>query len=551
MTHETDAEFIEHIPCSECSSSDGCAVYDDGHMYCFSCGHYFPSDDEQGSPSTSDSQKDSKGTGGFLDGQPKELVKRGISYETCRKFDYLVGTKGDTKVQIANFYDAKRQLVFQKIRDSKKNFSARGNIKLAPLFGQHLWKEGGKKIVITEGEIDALSVSQAQGNKWPVVSIPNGTKGAAKALKRQLEFLESYDEVILMFDNDEAGREAVEECVELFTPGKVRVAKLEGAKDPNELLVAGKSSDIITAIWQARPWTPDGVVNGLDMWDEVTKPVQWGLSYPWESITHATYGIRPNEIITLGAGTGMGKTEFFKELCTHMVVEHKQNIGVLFLEEANRDTALGIMGKHASVPFHLPDVEFTEEQKREAYDATMGTGRVFLYDSFGYTDYEIIKSRIRYMVVSCGCKTIFLDHITALVSGGAVLDERRELDAIMTDLASLVRELNVTLFLISHLSTPEGKPHEEGGRVQIKHFRGSRAIGQWSSFMIGLERNQQDEEEKGITTFRILKDRYSGRATGFTTHFGYDYETGRLFEHMENPFDNEEERGGSKDEPDF
>jgi len=124
----------------------------------------------------------------------------------------------------------------------------------------------------------------------------------------------------------------------------------------------------------------------------------------------------------------------------------------------------------------------------------------------------------------------------------------------MTDLASLVRELHFTLFLISHLSTPEGKPHEEGGRVQIKHFRGSRAIGQWSSFIFGLERDQQNDDEvvRGTTTLRILKDRYTGRATGRTIFFGYDYDTGRLVHKTECPFDAADDEGkADKSDRDF
>src|SRR5690606_11763508 len=81
-------------------------------------------------------------------------------------------------------------------------------------------------------------------------------------------------------------------------------------------------------------------------------------------------------------------------------------------------------------------------------------------------------------------------------------------------------------------ATPEGKPHEEGGRVMIRHFKGSRSIGFWSHYMFGLERNQQadDPVERTTTTFRILKDRHTGRATGQTFFLGYDPKEGMLFE---------------------
>jgi 5S rRNA maturation endonuclease (ribonuclease M5) len=116
-----------------------------------------------------------------------------------------------------------------------KDFLFLGDIKEAGLYGQHLWRNGGRKVVITEGEIDALSVSQAQDNKWPVVSVPNGARGAKKAIQRELRWLEEFEEVVLMFDEDEEGRAAAQECAGLFRPGKCKLARLP-MKDANELL---------------------------------------------------------------------------------------------------------------------------------------------------------------------------------------------------------------------------------------------------------------------------------------------------------------------------
>jgi twinkle protein len=88
--------------------------------------------------------------------------------------------------------------------------------------------------------------------------------------------------------------------------------------------------------------------------------------------------------------------------------------------------------------------------------------------------------------------------------------------------------------LVSHLSTPEGKPHEEGGRIMGKHFKGSRAIMFWSHFMFGLEGNVQSEadEDKVKRNFRVIKDRMSGRSTGFVLPLTYDHETGKLKESL-------------------
>jgi twinkle protein len=109
-------------------------------------------------------------------------------------------------------------------------------------------------------------------------------------------------------------------------------------------------------------------------------------------------------------------------------------------------------------------------------------------------------------------------------------DEKGSLEQIMKEMAGLANELGIIITFISHLTTPEGKPHEEGGRVTIRHFKGSRAIGFWSYFMFGLERDQQAEDPvvRQTTTFRILKDRYTGQATGEVLYLAYDRDTGLL-----------------------
>jgi twinkle protein len=538
-----ESEFIHKEPCPKCGSKDNLARYSDGHAHCFTqgCKHWEPpTDGQEYTPRATAGRKVGKDL--ILDGEVRALPKRKLTEETCQKFGYTVGTssKGNT-VQLAPYFDG-TTLVAQKMRDADKNFVTLGDFKSAGLFGQQLWRDGGKKIVITEGEIDCMTVSQLQGNKWPVVSVPNGAQGAAKALKKHLEWLEQFDEVVLMFDMDDPGKEAMAECAALFTPGRCKLASLpNGFKDPNEMLLAGKGSEVIDAIWGAKSYKPDGIVSIADLRPKLSTPIERGLSWPWEALTEATYGIREDEMYALGAGTGMGKSEIWKEVMVHLVQTHGQKVGGIFLEETPEHTVRCLAGKLESKRFHVPDAGWTQDEFDGAVDKLDSSQSVFLYDHFGHTDYDTVKARIRFMVVSLGVKHVFLDHVTALASGAREMDERKELEYIMTDLASMLRELHFTLYFISHLNTPEGKPHEEGGRVMIRHFKGSRAIGQWSSFMFGLERNQQEEDPnlRHVSLLRILKDRYTGQGTGTVIPLGYDTATGRLKELDSNPFDDE------------
>lgn len=523
----SESNFIGHEPCTKCGSSDALSRYDDGHGYCHACETYFPGDGDS-TPRT----KGKKMAGDVLavtdyDGEYRELLKRGISEDTCKKFGYMVGKYKGKTVQVANYRNADGDLIAQKIRFPDKEFMAKGNMKEAPLYGRNLWnpENSGKMIVITEGEIDALSVAEVQKCKWPVVSLPNGAQSAKKCIAANIEYLESFDTVVLMFDMDDPGQKAAQDCAELFSPGKCKIASLP-LKDANECLTSGKGQDIIQAIWNARTYRPDGLVSIDEIMDEAEKPIEWGLPWCFDFLTKATYGRRLGEVYGVGAGTGVGKTDLLTQQIAYDVETLQLQVGCIFLEQKPVETAKRVAGKLAGRRFHVPDAGWTVEEQRESLSKLKG--KITFYDSFGQTDWDVVSAKIRYMAISLGIKVIYLDHLTALAD---TEDEKGSLEQLMKELAGLASELQIIVIFVSHLTTPEkGPSHEEGGRVTIRHFKGSRAIGFWSYFMFGLERNQQAEDlmERQTTTFRILKDRYTGQSTGNTYSLFYEASTGRL-----------------------
>lgn len=516
-----------HLPCPDCGSSDALMINDDGSTKCFSCGTFTPSKEDVPQVSQKETPKD------FLKGYSRNIDARCLKQETCKKYKYNTGTYKGKEVQIATYRDLEGNPVFQKVRFVEdKQFMIVGKFKPL-LYGMHLFRGNTKKLIITEGEIDCLSVSQVV-NGYPVVSIPNGANNAKEAIKHNLEWLEKFEEVVFCFDMDDAGQKAVKECAALLSIGKAKIMSLP-MKDPNEMLKAGKIDELYKATWNGVEYRPDGIVTGAELRDIVkNKKIEYGLSYPFPRLTELTYGIRTSEMIVFGAGTGMGKTEFFKEIEAHLLLEHKQKIGIIHLEEQTPETVLGLMSKYSSIKFHLPTAEYTQEQYDEALDAVTKENRVFIYDSFGTTDLDTIKNTIRYMVKGKDCKYVFLDHITALGDG---LEDGNNVNQYMrkvvSELANLTRELDFTLFTISHLRKSDGKkPHEEGGRVHLDDLYGAAALKQWASYVFGLERNQQavDEDVRHTTTLRCLKDRYTGLAAGQTVQIKYNKDTGRLEE---------------------
>ena len=517
-----ESKFVKHEPCPCGVSSDALAVYTDGHSHCFSCDKTF-----QASGVVVQMQDPSL----ITDGTIIPLSGRRISEATCQKYGYMLSTYHGKQVQVAPYYDEGGRLVAQKIRFPDKDFTALGKLKGAGFFGQQLFRKGGKRVVVTEGEIDAMSVYEAMPN-WPSVSVPTGSGGAARAVKENIEWLESYDQVVFMFDQDEPGVKAAKACADLLSPGKAHIAKLP-RKDASDMLQAGEVKQLVSAIFEAKESRPDGIINGRDVWAEATKPIEMGTEYVFPTLNNKTYGLRQGEIVTICAGSGAGKSAFVSEVAYDLAITKEQSVGYIALEESVGRTARRFMGIHLSAPIHLPNHEVEEDSLRVAFDETLGTGRLWLYDHWGSLDSDNLLSKMRYLVQACECQWLILDHLSIVISGlGMDGDERRMLDQTMTMLRSFVEQTGCGLLIVSHLRRPpNGRSHEEGLMPSLTDLRSSHAIAQLSDMVLALGRNSQsdDEEERNTTEVRILKNRFSGE-TGRACHLRFFNDTGRLEE---------------------
>lgn len=531
----SDSVFVAKEPCPGCGSRDNLGRYSDGHAYCFSpsCDYFERRDGEVAQRLSEEAaSRPVRTTFNPIHYEVVGLPKRALSERTCRFFDYGVGEFNGKPCHFAHYKDpVTRELVAQKVRlPNKEDFPVlKATGTKLPLFGQHLWRGDRRSLIVTEGEIDAMSVSQVQDHKYPVVSLSGGAGNAVNDIKRHYEWLCEFEKIVLMFDDDGPGREAAEACAELLPVGKVFIATIEGYNDANEALVDGKPSAITSAFWNAKPYQPDGIFTLDDIEEEVLAPVEMGRPWFLDSLTKLTFGRRDGEVYYFGAGTGIGKTDLFTQQIEYDVMVLGIPTACIYLEQPPSETGKRIVGKHVGKQFHIPDGSWTQEELTEAFAKVKATGKLFLGGNFASASWDQIKARIRFMAIGRGVKHFFLDHLTALADPAK---ERESLEIITKELALLVQELRIIIHVISHLSTPDGKPHEEGGRVMLRHFKGSRSIGFWAFFAFGLERNPQhdDPEIASQTTLRCLKDRYTGRANGKTITLGYDTTTGLLSE---------------------
>ena len=368
-----------------------------------------------------------------------------------------------------------------------------------------------------------------------MVSVRNGAGNAAQDIKANYEWLDSFENIVICFDNDDAGRVAANQVAEILGT-KAKIFKgTSNYKDACEYSQDSKEKEFIDYWWKAERYTPDGIIDGAGLWDLVNQPIEQAeVMYPFSGLNDLTYGVREGELVTITAGSGLGKSQFLREIVFHILNNTDDKIGLLFLEESVKRTAKSIMSLAANKPLHLPDIEVTQDELRGAFDSTLGTGRVFLFDHFGSTAIDNIINRVRYMAKALECKFIFLDHVSIVVSAQDNGDERKALDEIMTKLRMIVQETGIALFCVSHLKRPDGKGHEEGAATSLSALRGSGSIGQLSDMVLGLERNGQAEDlkERHTTRVRVLKNRFSG-LTGPACSLYYDRITGRMTETFE------------------
>ena len=502
-----ESEFIRHEPCDNCGSSDAKAIYDD-HTYCFRCHHH-----EWTNGNVHTNVMKSNVT---LRGSIERLQKRRISEKVCKQ--YKIHRDGQTL--LFPYFSSVGSLLGIKVKNKKKEFFYEGETD-GCFFGQYLFRATGKRVVIYEGELDAASGQEANPG-WPHVSLPSGAAAAKKSIQKNLEWLQGYDEIVLFFDNDDAGIEAANLAAQVLPPGRVKIARLEEYKDASDALQAGDPEAIREAIWSAKPFRPDGIVDGKTLLELVTTPQKtYDHKYPFGGLQDKLHGVRYGELVALTAATGSGKSSFARFLATHFL-QTGERVGYLALEESNRRTALGLMSVASQKALHIGEHERSE--LTEIYENTLANWNLFLFDGFGSFDPDVIYNRIEYMAAGLDTRIIFLDHLSILLSG-LDGDERRMIDTTMTRLRSLVERTGISLFLISHLRrTQSDHAHEEGARVSIGQLRGSASIGQLSDAVIALERDQQGGPEQSATTVRVLKNRYSGE-TGVAGTLTYDLST--------------------------
>ncbi len=427
---------------------------------------------------------------------------------------------------------------------NKKIIWSVGDIKGSDLFNWEVAKKKGvKRLYVTEGHWDCLALemmleSQSGGKyKYAVVSIPNGVQSAAVTLGRmRKEIEELFDEIVLVFDNDEAGDKAVRE-VQKVLPNILEAPHLGGVKDANEALQKGKQKEFVDFVmWKARKPPIEGVITVSQTLERGIKPPEIGLSYPWESLTKILYGQRFGEAICVAGAVSSGKTLIAHEIAAWNMVQHGIPCFTALLEEMNHKTLWNIAAKIDSIPYNRPEVyEANKEQFHETISKLEAL--LFMWNSQGNSNSRFnmdeILSAIRFNVAEYGIKSAFIDNMTRLTDHLSTGEANEFINKYSSEVANLAEELGINIFLYSHLNPPKGnnvRSHEEGAEIFPSQLTGSRGVMRSFPTILGFERNQFAEGDLANNSFLgVLKSRDYGGKVKIKTQ--YSPRTGRLLEY--------------------
>lgn len=494
------AKFINtHLPCPNCDSSDAFSIREDGSGICFSCKY------KQKAETIAHSETVVKGDRApvsLSDFTTQYLGLRGITSETMRYYGVQTRVLGDGKPHSIMMPYPGGGVKNRELQ--QKNFWSSGPMSAPGLFGQDRFPAGSAKAVtITEGELDALSVFQMLGSQYPSVSV-RGSSSARKDCQQAYDYLNAFEKIYLCLDSDAPGRKAAQEVASLFDFNKVFEVRLDLYKDANEYLVNGKAREFKNVWWNAKRYMPEGVVSSLSEFrdilaDDGERP---RIPGPFAGIDSLTLGIGTGEFILVTAPEGIGKTEFIRRFEHHLLRTTDVPIGAIHLEETKARQLKGLAGIELRTAAHLPTGNVSTDEINAALARLVGgrDDRLHIYSHFGSDDPDVLLETIRFLVAVCGCKYVFLDHITMVVTGLGDDDERKLLDYLSTKLATMCHDLDFTLFCISHVND-DGKT------------RGSRNISKVANLRIDLSRNlvAELEEDRNKTFVTVSKNRYAGK----------------------------------------
>lgn len=491
----------------------------------------------------------------------RSIPDRKISKATCELLGIRSGmSEEDGKTVVAHYfpyYDQKGKLTGYKKRDLTKDkhekfhFTTVGSVGVGcKLFGQQYAEtiQRKKKLLIyVEGEYDVASsleamIASVKGTKYEelrpfIVGLSCGTANAVEATLHNEKFIRSFDEIALGFDNDTAsaaekkkgikrGKEATEDVASALMTSNIFTVEYEsGYKDPSDYLQdeAGEALAKLLSFGKQK-YSAEKITRAKDIsFDDLIAPRPKGVMVDaFPKLMKKIGGFRKRELTVVTAPSGVGKSTATSILAAHFMDQPDERVAMIYLEEQNKETLQRMVAAKLKVNY----LKFKEdplgcgiskERIKEVYDEIVDNDKLIMMGHFGSMPISELMNKIKHMHLVDKCGYIILDHLSMVISGTAVADERKELDIVMTELAAFAASHDVNIIVIVHINRsnaqqfmpPKGHPEDESFWVRVtkESLRGSASLEQLSFTILALEPEIMPDRSRGNVRWAVLKNR--------------------------------------------
>ena len=440
--------------------------------------------------------------------------KRNISKATI---DY-VGVKENNNCVVFEYRNELGEHLANKYRKTKKSE------------GPKMWFEKGTNVntlfnmdkinisdplLITEGEFDCLSAIEAGFKN--AVSIPSGVNSTNEWITSNWTFIEQFEEVIIWFDNDEAGIKGAREVFNRLPNSSVKIVRCEVANDINELLHKYGKLAVLKQIEKASTPVLEGVAT-LDMIEDFdvheAETLKTGIEYIDDKLIGMVFG----SLNVLSGRNGSGKSTILNQIYIAEAIAQgyktflfsgeliSGNVKYWLLQTlANEDQFAEYTAKDGH-KYKKVTIQSKEKIVNDMKD------RFFLYDSDDYR-IEAIIEKMTILAKRYGVRVFVIDNLMTIESS---LKDKYEAETdIVKKLKNFAKKYNALVHLVAH---PRKSMNDE---IEKDDVAGSANITNLADYVTTISR-AKDEEVEYDAILKILKNRHTGVNVGKKLMFDID-----------------------------
>ena len=432
--------------------------------------------------------------------------KRNISKDTI---DY-VGVKENNNCVVFEYRNELGEHLANKYRKTKKSE------------GPKMWFEKGTNVntlfnmdkinlseplLITEGEFDCLSAIESGFKN--TVSIPSGVNGTNEWITSNWTFIEQFEEIIIWFDNDEAGIKGSREVFNRLPNKSVKIVRCEVANDINELLHKYGKLAVLKQIEKASTPTLEGVAT-LDMIEDFDVHEAETLKLGIDDIDTDLVGMVFGSLNVLSGRNGSGKSTILNQIYIAEAINQGYKT-FLFSGEL-----IGGNVKYWLLQTLANEEQFAEYTAKDGHKYKKVTiqskekivndmkDRFFLYDSDDYR-IEAIIEKMTVLAKRYGVRVFVIDNLMTVESS---LKDKYEAETdIVKKLKNFAKKYNAIVHLVAH---PRKSMNDE---IEKDDVAGSANITNLADYVTTISRAKDDVVEYDAI-LKILKNRHTGVNVG-------------------------------------